>query len=192
MVSFQTKRPNLGIFWRTLEWKLLLYILVILWPLGTSYGYFVAIWYIFPRLVSCTKKNLATLLDYHSTLENTLGRRFTTSISPHPLSRVWYCLKRAHAVFLISGSWQIKSFRKQRNHLKRNLMGTRLNCYSVFRRQECSFESAYLRHLFMIGPLGREKNAYMRKNAYTHEISCFEIKINYSLGSARKKAHGAH
>jgi hypothetical protein len=26
MVSFRTKNPNLGIFWRTLEWKLLIYI----------------------------------------------------------------------------------------------------------------------------------------------------------------------
>jgi hypothetical protein len=29
MVSFQTKNPNLGIFWRILELKMLLYILVI-------------------------------------------------------------------------------------------------------------------------------------------------------------------
>jgi hypothetical protein len=27
MVSFQTKNPNLGIFWETLEWKMLLYIM---------------------------------------------------------------------------------------------------------------------------------------------------------------------
>jgi hypothetical protein len=34
------------------------------WPFGTFYGHFgnlVVIWYIFPRLVYCIKKNLATL-----------------------------------------------------------------------------------------------------------------------------------
>jgi hypothetical protein len=42
-------------------WKLLIYIL---WPLGIFYrhlGYFMAIWYIFPVLVSRIKKNLAIL-----------------------------------------------------------------------------------------------------------------------------------
>jgi hypothetical protein len=37
MVSFQTKKTNLGIFWKTMEWKMLLFILVIyniLRPLG--------------------------------------------------------------------------------------------------------------------------------------------------------------
>jgi hypothetical protein len=68
MVCFQTKNPNLGKFWRVLHWKMFLYII---WPFGIFYGdlgYFMPIWYIlysgglFPFLVSCTKKNLATLL----------------------------------------------------------------------------------------------------------------------------------
>jgi hypothetical protein len=55
MVYFQTKNPNLGKFWRGLEWKMLAYtisilniciraIWYILWPLGNL----VAIWYISP------------------------------------------------------------------------------------------------------------------------------------------------
>jgi hypothetical protein len=41
---FQTKNPNLAIFWRALEWKILLHILVvstILLPLGIFCGQFV-------------------------------------------------------------------------------------------------------------------------------------------------------
>jgi hypothetical protein len=74
MVSFQTKNPNLGKFWRAnfayvyifcKDWKLLIYFMTIRNILRT---YFMTIWYIlfsfwciFPVLVSYTKKNLATL-----------------------------------------------------------------------------------------------------------------------------------
>jgi hypothetical protein len=68
MVSFRTKDPNLGLFRGTLEWKMLLYILVIwtiLLPLGVMYGtlvtYFLSFGIFSPALVYCTKKNLATL-----------------------------------------------------------------------------------------------------------------------------------
>jgi hypothetical protein len=60
MVSFQTKNSNFGIFWRILEWIMLLYIPVIwniLRPLGIFYGHLVhllVIWFIFPVLVLCT------------------------------------------------------------------------------------------------------------------------------------------
>jgi hypothetical protein len=40
MVYFHSKNPNLGIFWRTLEWKMLLYFMKI------CYRQFTAIWYI--------------------------------------------------------------------------------------------------------------------------------------------------
>jgi hypothetical protein len=67
MVSFQTKNPNLGKFWRALDWKMLIYFMA-LWNILQAFGifhdnfvHFVFIWYIFPALVSCTKKNLATL-----------------------------------------------------------------------------------------------------------------------------------
>jgi hypothetical protein len=63
MVYFQTKYRSLGKFGRVLQWKMLVYFMVIwsiLWPFGLVYGhfiylmvilymYFVVIWYIFPR-----------------------------------------------------------------------------------------------------------------------------------------------
>jgi hypothetical protein len=67
MVSFQTKNPNLGKFWRALDGKMLIYFRVI-WNILRIFGifydhlvHFVFIWYIFPVLVSCTQENLATL-----------------------------------------------------------------------------------------------------------------------------------
>jgi hypothetical protein len=56
---FPTKNPNLGIFWRALEWKKLLYSLAIsniLVPLGTFYGHFVimqSFGTLFSALVNC-------------------------------------------------------------------------------------------------------------------------------------------
>jgi hypothetical protein len=65
MVCFQTQNPNLGKFWRTLEWKILLY--------------FTAIWYLIGNLVyfnhvlvCCTTKNLETVKDWPAYLR---GRR---------------------------------------------------------------------------------------------------------------------
>jgi hypothetical protein len=68
MVCFQTKNPNLGKFWRALDWKMFIYFVAIwniLWRFGIVYEHlvhFVFIWYIITVLVSCTNKNLATLL----------------------------------------------------------------------------------------------------------------------------------
>jgi hypothetical protein len=62
MVCFQTKNTNLGKFWRALDWN-------ILWRLGKFYD-FLVIWYIFPVLVSCTKKNLATLVPFSKAFHN--------------------------------------------------------------------------------------------------------------------------
>jgi hypothetical protein len=56
MVYFQTKNPNLGESWRALDWKMLVYFTAI-WDILRPFGAF------FPVLVSCTKKNLATLLN---------------------------------------------------------------------------------------------------------------------------------
>jgi hypothetical protein len=59
MAHFQTKNPNLGKFWRVLEWERLVYsmaILNILGPFGTVFGHFVTKWqsgmYIFWYIVS--------------------------------------------------------------------------------------------------------------------------------------------
>jgi hypothetical protein len=68
MVCFHTKNPNLGKLWRALDWRMF-YIfyghLEYFWRFGIRYDHFkhfVSIWYIFPILVSCTMKNLATLV----------------------------------------------------------------------------------------------------------------------------------
>jgi hypothetical protein len=69
MVYFQTKNPNLGKFWRVLVRKMLLYFMAIcniICPFGIFYDHLVHIvfiWYIFPVLVPCTKKSLATLVS---------------------------------------------------------------------------------------------------------------------------------
>jgi hypothetical protein len=64
MVCFQTKNPNLGKFWRDLEWKMLVYFMVIwniLRSFGTLHGHFgnvVVIWYIFLRFgMLCQEKS---------------------------------------------------------------------------------------------------------------------------------------
>jgi hypothetical protein len=70
MVYFQTKNPNLGKIWSAFDWKMLINFMAIWNILRTFeifYDYlvhFVFVWYSFPALVSCTKKNLATL-DFH-------------------------------------------------------------------------------------------------------------------------------
>jgi hypothetical protein len=62
--SFQTKNSDLGIFWRTLEWKRLVYSMVIGYILRIhfvhfmAFGNFVVIWYTFPRFgISCQEKS---------------------------------------------------------------------------------------------------------------------------------------
>jgi hypothetical protein len=54
IVSFQTKNPNLGKFWRALDLKMLIYFMAI-WSILQPFGIFhdllvqfVFIWYIFP------------------------------------------------------------------------------------------------------------------------------------------------
>jgi hypothetical protein len=82
MVYFQTKNPNLGKFWRVLQWKTLVYMSTwyILRPFWYIYGrliyfmviwyiygrliYFMVIWYIFPFLVCCSKKNRSPMEDF--------------------------------------------------------------------------------------------------------------------------------
>jgi hypothetical protein len=56
MVYFQTKNRNLGKFRKVLQWKMLVFFV----PFWYS-GHLVVIWYMFPVLVYCTEKNLATL-----------------------------------------------------------------------------------------------------------------------------------
>jgi hypothetical protein len=69
MVYFETKNPTLGKFWRALDGKMLQYLIAI-WNILRTLGichdllvHFVFMWYIFPVLVSCAKKNLVTLIQ---------------------------------------------------------------------------------------------------------------------------------
>jgi hypothetical protein len=48
MVYFHTKTPNLGKFWWALEWKMLVYLMVI-WNILWTFGNVVVIWYNFPH-----------------------------------------------------------------------------------------------------------------------------------------------
>jgi hypothetical protein len=45
MVYFQTKNPNLGKFWRSMQWKMVDYFIAI-WSIFCHLVYFIAIWYI--------------------------------------------------------------------------------------------------------------------------------------------------
>jgi hypothetical protein len=68
MVYFQTKNPNLGKFWRVLQWKMLVYfmnILSLVRSFDTFNGYLVFLWQVgmfFSVLVYCINKNLATMV----------------------------------------------------------------------------------------------------------------------------------
>jgi hypothetical protein len=55
-VFFQTKNPNLGKFWRALEWKMLVYFMAIwyiLWPFGNVVlmWHFPPFWYFVSRKI---------------------------------------------------------------------------------------------------------------------------------------------
>jgi hypothetical protein len=73
MVHFQTANPNLGNFWRVLEWKILVFYghLAILQPFGKLNIWTFVIFcgnlvYFCPILVRRSKKNLATLCSAES------------------------------------------------------------------------------------------------------------------------------
>jgi hypothetical protein len=87
MVCFPNKNTNLGKFLRALDWKVLIYfkaIWNILWRLGIVYDHlvhfvFILYSFIFPVLVSCTKKNLATLFGIEKksdTQKNQVGPKW--------------------------------------------------------------------------------------------------------------------
>jgi hypothetical protein len=61
---FIPKNPNLDIFWRALEWKMLVYFMLVCWIFGIFYNDLVFLWSLrsfFSFLVYRNKKNLATL-----------------------------------------------------------------------------------------------------------------------------------
>jgi hypothetical protein len=66
MAYFQTRNPDLGKFWRILQWKMLIYLMTI-WSIIRQFNLFVVcilmvVWHIFTLLVCCANKNLATLV----------------------------------------------------------------------------------------------------------------------------------
>jgi hypothetical protein len=98
MVCFQTKNPNLGKFWRVIDWKMLIYFMAIwniLWRFGIIYDHLVHIffiWYIFPVLVSCNKKNLATLFVRKLKTKRKRKKMHFEKNSPYPevFTSVWF------------------------------------------------------------------------------------------------------
>jgi hypothetical protein len=97
MVCFQIKNPNLGKFWRFLQWKRLVYFLSIwsiLLPLEIFYGnlvYFVVIWYISPRFGMLHQEksgNPASFLisKYSSTLSLALSRLLKSRLASQILA----------------------------------------------------------------------------------------------------------
>jgi hypothetical protein len=69
--TFSNKNPNLGIFWRALEYKMLVYFMAIwnIWqPFGIPYSHLVHFWSfgVFLHVLVCfTHINLATLPQTH-------------------------------------------------------------------------------------------------------------------------------
>jgi hypothetical protein len=77
MVCFQTKNPNLGKFWSALDLENV-YVFYAqmeyfseIWEVYGHLVHFVSFWYIFPFFVSCTRKNLATLVEV-AEIENSI------------------------------------------------------------------------------------------------------------------------
>jgi hypothetical protein len=108
MVCFQTKNPNLGKFWRVLQWKMLVYILC---PFGLFYShwkyfyshlvYFVVIWYIFPRFgVLYTLEIWQPWQDWVSTYKHML--------SDH--SKATSCRVRVTRIFAYGRQFNLDSF----------------------------------------------------------------------------------
>jgi hypothetical protein len=108
MVYFQTKYPDLGKFWRALDRKFFIYLLAIwniLWKIGIFYDHlvhFVFIWYIFRVLVSCTMKNLATLVEGTpwalTTLEIAFSGVYAMTAMPFHLFRGEFRSEGSHGV----------------------------------------------------------------------------------------------
>jgi hypothetical protein len=68
---FQTKNPNLGIFWKASQWKTLIHILAIwyiLWAFGIftdHFEYFVVFWYIFSQFWYSVSRNSGSTEKNH-------------------------------------------------------------------------------------------------------------------------------
>jgi hypothetical protein len=81
MVFFETKNPNLGKFWRVLQLKISVYFMPN-WSILGSFGIFCSnlvylkvLWNIFPVLMFCAKRNLATLIPCRHRNIDTISTR---------------------------------------------------------------------------------------------------------------------
>jgi hypothetical protein len=87
MLSFRTKDPDLGKFWRALDGKMLIYFMAI-WNILRTFGifyehlvHFVFFRYIFQVLVLCTQKNLATLIGTIESIAPRYHRFFFSALA---------------------------------------------------------------------------------------------------------------
>jgi hypothetical protein len=88
---FKTKNPTLGKLWNALDWKMLIYFMAIcniLWTLGMFYDHLVHLVHFFPVLVSCTKKNLATLAPCGTTIDTMRPKLWSVLTVSHGV--VWH------------------------------------------------------------------------------------------------------
>jgi hypothetical protein len=71
MVCFQTKNPNLGKFWRALEWKVLLYFMII-WNILLPFGMMYSLWsfgIFFPILVCLDQDESGNHVPNHGAVD---------------------------------------------------------------------------------------------------------------------------
>jgi hypothetical protein len=62
MAYFQTENPNLGKFWKVLQWKLCIGIFIAILSMYVFIDILLSFGIFFPILVCCNEKNLATLV----------------------------------------------------------------------------------------------------------------------------------
>jgi hypothetical protein len=102
MVCFQTKNPNLGKFWRALDWKKLIYFLAIwdiLWRFGKFYDHlvhFVFIWYIYSGFCIMYQEKsgnpaLMPILEFHNTKISKMPKMFNSFDNPADIFPQVFC-----------------------------------------------------------------------------------------------------
>jgi hypothetical protein len=105
---FSNQNPNLGKFWRVLQWKLLVY----LCPFGILYShfpYFMVIWYFFWLIgIFCPAlKNLATLLE--STMPASDITPLFTDNNEHIKTRKYILLSPLYSKKALSNAMYLKT-----------------------------------------------------------------------------------
>jgi hypothetical protein len=92
---FQTKNPNLGKFWRVLQWKMSIHVRAIWYivpPFGIFYGrwvYSLVIWYIFPRFGMLYQDKSGSLDQLRAEETATGDRRLHVGFSQRFFCSIW-------------------------------------------------------------------------------------------------------